>query len=834
MPMSVFPGRWELSTRQRRILLAAVFVLGAGLRLYHLGERSLWYDEAFMFQTSHGFDLHGTFMDSTQNMDPPLMLAAARFWEYPARVAGLDRTSKVYDYYLRLFPCLLGILSIGLVAGVCRAWAADATLSVFAAFLYAISPFQVYYAQEFRSYALTVTLALAALLALHGALTRGRLRSWLALVALEVLLVYNHFFSLSLIVSINAFFAVYFILETRLRDRALFIKWTASQAIVVVLLLPALYMMRVADKMFVNLKYPWYPPPEWKTGLITFKDFFAGYSPNVLTYHTLFVAAAALALVGAVAFARRRQWRALFLFGILLALPIVASIIVWQNREFPMYAHRLFIVSGVMAALFAANGLRSLPSPKAAFPCGALVLILTVPCLSDYYAQRIHPMTMHRLAIWDKVQNREAAVYINKHRRPGDGIGHLTHFTYFSFSHYIDGMRQFLVAVTRFEIDDFVAAMGNEPLLKNVGLLPSLMVDEESGLKRLWFVETNGITFNFPQRGDPIRAWLDERYTVLERVRFDGITLTLYDLDLNKREQVFADRLADDGKAAMPVYRVNTNAAADQKADRASPTLKQPCPVVGLDAASAEPQWEVRLEKTAPCQFQALISSSIGRELDCRIVEADLLVPPLAFRNTDYNCDVWRQEVKPAYDNLALAYNNDFSIFAYMVGDGAQGAAIYRDVQLDSGAFDVYALVLSDARTDNEWCADAVFYMGDAEIRTVRGNDPSLGASGWYWRHAGRIESNGSPSRLTIVAQNPGLQTARFDMGYVAFVPAGEHPERRAMHVTVDANTPRSVPLDVPPVEQGRRVVLFEAADPIQRDARSILFMLTPQDCPGR
>ena len=830
--MSALIGRWELSARQRRVLLASVFVLGAGLRLYHLGERSLWYDEAVLFQSSHCFDLHATFMDPAQNMDPPLMLAAARFWEYPAHAAGLEPASKAYDYYLRLFPCLLGILSIGLVARVCRVWTGDATLSVFAAFLYAISPFQVYYAQEFRSYALTVPLALAALLALNGALTRGRNRSWLALIALEVLLVYNHFFSLSLIFSMNAFFVVYFILETRLRDRALFLKWTASQAIVAVLVLPALYMMRVADKIFMNLKYPFYPPPEWKTALITFKDFFAGYSPNAAVYHTLFIAAAALALVGAAAFAYRRQWRALFLFGILLALPIVASIIIWRNREFSMYAHRLYIVSGVMAAIFAANGLRSLPSPKAAFTCAALVLILTLPCLSDHYAQRLHPMTMHRLAVWDKVQNREAAAYIKNHRRPGDGIGHLTHYAYFPFRHYIDGMRQFLVAVTRLEIDEFVASQGNEPLLKNTGLLPSLMVDEESRLKRLWFVETNGVTFNFPQRGDAIRAWLDERYTVLERTRFDGITLTLYDLDLNKREQVFADRLADDGKAAMPVYRSNSNMAASQKTD-VSPTLKQPQPVVAT-AASAEPHWEIRLEKTEPCQFQALISSSIDRELDCRIVQADVLVPPLAFHHTDYHCDVWRQQARITREDPAACYSNDFSISARMRPDSPDGAAIYRDVQLDPGAFDVYAMVLSDARADNDWCGNADFHIGDTPIGTVRGSDPSLDGWGWHWRHAGLVQSDGSPFRLTITAQNRNLPEAWFNMGYVAFVPAGEHPETPVIHLRIDANTTQSVPLDVSHLERARRVVLIEATDPTQHEVRSILFMLTPQDCPGQ
>ncbi|MCX5770687.1 MAG: glycosyltransferase family 39 protein [Candidatus Hydrogenedentes bacterium] len=831
--MSALIGRWELSTRQRRVLLAVVFVLGAGLRLYHLGERSLWYDEAFLFQTSHVFDLHATFMDPAQNMDPPLMLAAARFWEYPARAAGLDSASKAYDYYLRLFPCLLGILSIGLVARVCRVWTGDPTLSVFAAFLYAISPFQVYYAQEFRSYALTVPLTLGALLALHGALTRGRNRSWLALIALEVLMVYNHFFSVSLLVSINAFFAVYFVLETRLREWSLLLKWSGSQAVAVVLLLPALYMMRVSDKMFMNLKYPFYPPPDWKTALITFKDFFAGYSPHAAVYHTLFVAAAALAFVGAASFAYRRQWRALFLFGILLGLPIVASIIVWHNRAFPMYAHRLYIVSGVMAALFAANGLRSLPSPKAAFPCAALVLILTAPCLADFYGQRMHPMTMHRLAVWDKVQNREAAVYIKDHRRPGDGIGHVTHFTYFPFCHYIDGMRQFLVAVTRFEIDDFVASLGSESLLKNVGLLPSLMVDEESGLKRLWFVETNGVTFDFPQRGDPIRAWLDERYTVLERTRFDGITLTLYDLDLNKREQAFADRLADDGKAPMPVYRVNGNAPAGQEAESVSPTLKQPSPDMATAAASAEPRWEVRLEKAAPCQFQALISSSVPRELDCRIVQAELLIPPLAFHHADYNSYVWRQQARITREDPAACYSNDFSMSARMLSDTPQGAAIYRDVQLEPGAFDVYAMLLSDARPDNTWCANADFRIGDTLIGTIRGNDPSLGGWGWYWRHAGRYQSDGSSVRLTITVQNPGLAEAWFHMGYVAFVAAGEHPEKPAVHVRVDANTALSVPIDVAPVKQGRRVVLLEATDPAQHEVRSILFMPTPDDCPG-
>jgi len=810
------PPRWNLSPVQCRALFLGVLVLGAGLRLYNLGEPSLWYDEACLFETAHTFDLRCTFMDPAENMDPPLMLAAARLWEYPARAAGLDPLSKTYDFYLRLFPCFLGILSIGLVAGVCRAWTGDSTLAVFAAFLYAISPFQIYYAQEFRSYAVTVPLALAGLIALRGALAENRLRWWLALVAVEVLLVYNHFFNFSLIFSINVFFVIYFALETRLRNRALLAKWTASQAAVVVLLLPALHMMRVADKIFMNLKYPFYPPPEWKTGLITFKAFFAGYAPSVLAYQMLFVTAAVLAAIGAASFARRRQWPPLFLFGLLLALPIAASIFVWQHRDFPMYAHRLYVVSGVMAAVFAANGLRALPFRKLAWGSGAVMLVFTSVCLADHYALRLHPFIMHRLAVWDKVQIREAADYIKQHRLPQDGIGHVSHFTHLPFNHYLGREGQFSVAVTQFEIDDFVASQGNEPLFRNLNLVPSLVTEEEQQINRLWFVESCGITFNFPNRGDPIREWLNARYVILERVEFDGLVLTLYDADPAKRRQVFAERRTDDGTSPLPVYRTR-----DKQTFMPAVTHKS-----GVRASSNEP-WEVRLVEKEGGQIEACISSAVRRELDYQLVQASLLIPPLAFQFEDYHSDLWRQIARPVRENLALHYANAVSLLAYMQQDGPKQAFVYRNIELDAGAYDMYAMMLIDPDNANVTRGDAFFYVDGAKIGAVRGNEPGS-KPGWQWRRVGAFRSDGAPARMTVVARNPEQRVARVDLGRVAFVPSGERAVDSAGRLTVEPGVPASVPVGPAPAE-GQRVVLFEAVDQTRHDVRSLRFILTPQ-----
>jgi hypothetical protein len=136
--------------------------------------------------------------------------------------------------------------------------------------------------------------------------------------------------------------------------------------------------------------------------------------------------------------------------------------------------------------------------------------------------------------------------------------------------------------------------------------------------------------------------------------------------------------------------------------------------------------------------------------------------------------------------------------------------------------------VLSDTQANNTWCADADFSIADAMIGAIHGNDSSLGSPGWHWRLAGRFESHGAPVRLTIAARNPGLEKAWFNLGYVAIVRAGDHPEKRAMRMNLDANAPQSVSLGVAPLERGRWIVLFHATDSGAREVRSLLVTLYP------
>lgn len=176
-----------------RVVLQGFFIvlisLGIFFRLAHLDHKIYWYDEAFTSLRSAGYTeaevvqhfansgvvpvselqqyqhppssrhltdtLHSLATEDTQH--PPLYYTLAHFW---SRWLG----SSIAD--LRLLPALLGLLGLPAIY-----WLAQELFLHTRAFstpfpvwlaigLFAISPFQVIYAQESRQYSLWATLTL--------------------------------------------------------------------------------------------------------------------------------------------------------------------------------------------------------------------------------------------------------------------------------------------------------------------------------------------------------------------------------------------------------------------------------------------------------------------------------------------------------------------------------------------------------------------------------------------------------------------------------------------------------------------------------------------------
>lgn len=142
-------------TRQDTVIwsLGTALLLALGLRAYRLGARNLWFDEAWSWYISQQ-PIGSILEEGRSNIHPPLLPIVLKFW-----TALFGDSAAV----LR-FPSLLA--SVGIVAGVY--WLGRQILSrpaaLLVAFLLALSPHQVFYAQEARMYALVTALTLGAVL----------------------------------------------------------------------------------------------------------------------------------------------------------------------------------------------------------------------------------------------------------------------------------------------------------------------------------------------------------------------------------------------------------------------------------------------------------------------------------------------------------------------------------------------------------------------------------------------------------------------------------------------------------------------------------------------
>ena len=133
----------------RCAIFVAILALAAFVRFYCLTCSSLWHDEGNSWAVAQrSFDQIAR--DAAADIHPPGYYWLLKLWAGPAGFSA---------WGLRSLSALAGLLSVAVVYRIGREMAADAAgnsykFALLAAFLAALSPFQVYYSQEARMYAL--------------------------------------------------------------------------------------------------------------------------------------------------------------------------------------------------------------------------------------------------------------------------------------------------------------------------------------------------------------------------------------------------------------------------------------------------------------------------------------------------------------------------------------------------------------------------------------------------------------------------------------------------------------------------------------------------------
>jgi 4-amino-4-deoxy-L-arabinose transferase-like glycosyltransferase len=225
--------------------LLLVLLLAAALRFYHLDGQSLWADEGNSVALA-GRSLADITYGSAYDIHPPLYYYLLHFW---VRLFGTS------EFAVRSLSAVIGTLLVGLTFLLGRRLF-DSWVGLVAAFLSAISPFQVYYSQEARMYILLAALSALSIYFFHKfveaeAADTGRqppLYLWAGLYVLAtVLALYTHYSFPFILLVENLVYAFWLIAEARRgggrgRRRELILgralRWAALQLTVVLLFLP--------------------------------------------------------------------------------------------------------------------------------------------------------------------------------------------------------------------------------------------------------------------------------------------------------------------------------------------------------------------------------------------------------------------------------------------------------------------------------------------------------------------------------------------------------------------------------------------------------------------
>jgi mannosyltransferase len=350
-------GALSVATRKGLLFRCALFLtllLAAGLRFYRLAGQSFWSDEGNSVALARA-SLAEIAARTALDIHPPLYYWLLHGWmqlfgdsEVAVRslsaAAGVLLVALIYRLGARLFDTWGGLL---------------------AAFIAALSPFQIYYAQEARMYALLallgaivvwVTVELVThwasdedherrkLLAMHSAPAATYASAYIVAAALGL---YTHYAFPVILLATNAAVLIYLWRKRRdIQVGRLLVGWLVLQLVPLLVYLPWLPIawrqlttwpapsVSRVDNAFLSV---------WRTLVL---GPLAGESTN-----GWLLGFGLLGLLGSLHFARKTIWPVAVLFLLYLALPIGLTLVLFK----PAYLKFLLIASPALCLLLAAG-----------------------------------------------------------------------------------------------------------------------------------------------------------------------------------------------------------------------------------------------------------------------------------------------------------------------------------------------------------------------------------------------------------------------------------------------------------------------------------------------
>lgn len=405
------PAEGRLAARLWPLAMpAAIAALALALRLYGLGERPLWLDEIYTLRRAT-MPLGALIADAVANLHSPLYFVIIS-WLLPFGTS---------EWVLRLPSAVFSAVAAGMTGAIGRRVGGEQVGAV-AGLLMALSPYQVLYGQEARSYALLtclVTVALWGLVRLaadptqaarplwrrdarHGPWTAYILGTALALNALNAAAPWLLAANLAAVAIVAAAGPV----------RWAFVRqWLIAQAAIVLLWLPYLLVALNPVKDAAQGRF-WVPPATFDFIASAFSAVYLFRASDVVMFYLgpkPVPVLGSLLITLAVLGAWRLRRRPVLLAAVGLAFVVLPATLLLVSLQQPVFLPRYLIWSAAPFFILVASGLAGLRlRPFAA--ALALLVALGGWALHNQYRYESKPR-------WDW-----AAIHIASVAKPGDVV----------------------------------------------------------------------------------------------------------------------------------------------------------------------------------------------------------------------------------------------------------------------------------------------------------------------------------------------------------------------------------------------------------------------------
>ena len=222
------------------VTVGLITVLGGILRLFHLGFKPLWFDEAVIYWISNSGSVANIITANVSgNSAPPLF----------AILVSLMLNIGHSEPVLRLIPFLGGVATIPAVYFLSRQFL-QRTPAYFSALAVAIAPTQVQYSQQLREYSLTVLTASIMLALFCKQIRRPTWANWALMVVVMGLGIFLQY-GLALLVAALDLIWVALLWSPRSGRRLRLISWGSAQ-IVLLCIVVAVYCLSLKEQMKVG------------------------------------------------------------------------------------------------------------------------------------------------------------------------------------------------------------------------------------------------------------------------------------------------------------------------------------------------------------------------------------------------------------------------------------------------------------------------------------------------------------------------------------------------------------------------------------------------------